>query len=111
MDDDVLAETLQNFGMTGVFYAVSELGAPWGIDMPPMPGDLVFHLVTRGSAVVDVDGTRQTLTPGDVVLVPHGTGHAIVGEVGARADAAVRPAPRRADRPLRAGPAARSRTR
>ncbi len=83
MESDVLAETLQDFGMSGVFYAVSELGSPWGIDMPPMPGVLVFHLVTRGAAVVDVEGIRLTLTPGDVVLVPHGTGHTIVGEPGA----------------------------
>ena len=33
----MLTETLSDFGMNGVFYAVSELSAPWGIEIPPMP--------------------------------------------------------------------------
>ena len=80
--DDLLTEALTGLGMTGVFYASSELAAPWGIDMPPMPSTMVFHLVTSGSAVVEVDGTVTTLRPGQVVLVPHGTGHTILDEPG-----------------------------
>jgi len=78
----VLTETLHDFGMTGVFYAVSELAAPWGIEMPPMPGTLIFHLVTRGELVLEVDGDTTPMAAGDVVLVPHGTGHAILDTPG-----------------------------
>jgi AraC-like DNA-binding protein len=75
---DVLTETLTDFGMTGVFYAVSELEAPWGMEIPPMPGTVVFHLVTAGELVLDVDGARTSMTAGDIVLVPHGTGHSVL---------------------------------
>lgn len=82
MDTDVLAETLHEFGMSGVFYAVSELAAPWGIALPPMPGTMVFHLLTLGEAVIDVDGTQVDVRRGDLLLVPHGTGHAILDSAG-----------------------------
>jgi AraC-like DNA-binding protein len=75
MSDDVLTHTLGQFGMTGVFYCVSELAAPWGIDLPPMPGTVLFHLVATGGAVLEVDGERVAMGPGDIVLLPHGTGH------------------------------------
>ena len=83
----MLTETLTDFGMTGVFYAASELGAPWGIEIPPMPGTVVFHLVTEGQLVLDVDGTTTPMTAGEVVLVPHGTGHAVRDAPGSRATA------------------------
>lgn len=82
MENRLLDETLRTFGMTGVFYAVSDLAAPWGITMPPMPGTMIFHLLTRGEAVVEVDGTRDTVSPGDLLLVPHGTGHVILDRPG-----------------------------
>ena len=78
MTDDVLSDTLHDFGMSGVLYAASEMAAPWGIDIPPMPGTMIFHLLTRGSAVIEVAGERVPLEPGSVMLVPHGTGHAIL---------------------------------
>lgn len=80
--DRLLDETLRTFGMTGVFYAVSDLPAPWGITMPPMPGTMIFHLLTRGAAVLEVDDTRLPVGPGDLVLVPHGTGHVILDQPG-----------------------------
>lgn len=81
----MLAETLHEFGMSGVFYAVSELAAPWGIAMPPMPGTMVFHLLTFGAAVIEVDGALVDVRPGDLLLVPHGTGHAILDAAGSAA--------------------------
>lgn len=85
MTHDVLSETLNDFGMSGVFYAVSEMAAPWGIGIPPMPGTMIFHLLTRGSAVIEVGGEQVPLRPGDVMLVPHGAGHAILDAPGSAA--------------------------
>ena len=82
MDRDLLTDTLTDFGMDGVFYAVSHLSAPWGIAVPPLPGTVVFHLVTAGELVLDVEGETTTMTAGDIVLVPHGTGHDIVDAPG-----------------------------
>lgn len=82
MERDVLTETLADVGMTGVFYAVSDLAAPWGIAIPALPGTIVFHLVTEGGLVLEVDGETTTMSAGDVVLVPHGTGHAVLDAPG-----------------------------
>ncbi|WP_068280465.1 AraC family transcriptional regulator [Aldersonia kunmingensis] len=81
MESDLLTATLQDFGMSGVFYAASELSAPWGVTMPPMPGVLIFHLLTEGSAVVRVDDQDVHFSTGEVVLVPHGTGHLLADDV------------------------------
>ncbi len=74
--DDALGEALHFLRMDGMFYCRSELTAPWGIDLPPMPDCLWFHVVTEGSLLL-VDSTDQCheLHAGDVVVLPHGTGH------------------------------------
>ncbi|MBD0322234.1 MAG: AraC family transcriptional regulator [Aldersonia sp.] len=86
MDSDLLTTALQDFGMSGMFYAVSDLSAPWGIDIPPLPSMLTFHLLTEGSApaLVEVEEERHWFTPGEVLLVPHGTGHSIRDDVRSR---------------------------
>lgn len=81
----MLTETLTDFGMSGVFYAVSELAAPWGIEIPPLPGTVVFHLVTEGELVLEAAGTTTRLAAGDMVLVPTGAGHAILDAPGSAA--------------------------
>jgi len=82
MDSDVLDRALQEFGMHGVFYAVSNVPAPWGVTLPPMPGTMIFHLLTYGEAVIEVEGTWVAVRPGDLLLVAHGTGHVILDAPG-----------------------------
>ena len=45
---DPLGEALHFLRMNGAFYCRSELTAPWGLTLPPMPGYLWFHVVTSG---------------------------------------------------------------
>ena len=45
---DPLGEALHFLRMNGAFYCRSELTAPWGLTMPPMPGYVWFHVVTSG---------------------------------------------------------------
>jgi AraC-like DNA-binding protein len=85
VDRDVLTETLADFGMSGVFYAVSELHAPWGMEIPPLPGTVVFHLVTAGEMVLEVDGESLPMVAGDMALVPRGQGHAVLDAPGSPA--------------------------
>ena len=85
MERDVLTETLTDFGMSGVFYAVSDLGAPWGIEIPQLPGTVVFHLVTAGELVLEVDGQSLRMGAGDMALVPTGAGHVILDAPGSAA--------------------------
>jgi AraC-like DNA-binding protein len=80
---DPLGEALHFLRMDGGFYCRSELSAPWGMTLHPMPGYLWFHVATTGAALVEVDDENSRwLHPGDVTLVPHGNGHALRSEPG-----------------------------
>ena len=84
---DPLGEALQVLRMSGGFYCRSELTAPWGMTLHPMPGHLWFHVVTVGRVLLEVgDADGGTwLRPGDLALVPHGTGHRLRSEAGVAA--------------------------
>ncbi|MDQ3717118.1 MAG: AraC family transcriptional regulator [Actinomycetota bacterium] len=84
---DALGEALHFLRMSGAFYGLSELSAPWGFTMPPMPGYLWFHVVTSGSARLETDDRpgvagARSLTPGDLALVPRGEGHVMRSDPG-----------------------------
>ena len=75
---DPLGETLHLLRLTGTFYCRSELTAPWGIDLPPFDGCMMFHIVTAGHCWLEVEGEEpRLLQQGSLTLVPHGTGHCI----------------------------------
>jgi AraC-like DNA-binding protein/mannose-6-phosphate isomerase-like protein (cupin superfamily) len=83
---DPLGEALHLMRMDGAFYSLSEFTAPWGLDMPPMPQCLMFHVVTAGRCWLEIEGEeRRVLQPGDLALVPHGEGHRLVSEPGGEA--------------------------
>jgi AraC-like DNA-binding protein len=76
-----VADALRDITITGLFYCPSFVHAPFGGTLPPMPGCVWFHVVTSGRGDLVVGGERLELQPGDLALVPHGTGHRIeVGE-------------------------------
>lgn len=73
---DPLGEALHFLRMDGAFYSRGEFSAPWAIELPPLPGTLMFHVVTSGECVLVVpDSNPRVLHPGDLALVPHGQGH------------------------------------
>jgi AraC-like DNA-binding protein len=83
---DPLGEALHFLRMNGAFYCRSELSAPWGLTLPPMPGYIWFHAPTSGRVLLDTgDGDPTLLRPGDFALVPHGEGHVLRSEAGASA--------------------------
>lgn len=80
---DPLGEALHLLRLTGCVYARSELTAPWGIDLPPLEGHMMFHIVTAGRCWLEVDGSEPLLLErGSLALVPHGLGHRLVDERG-----------------------------
>jgi AraC-like DNA-binding protein len=80
---DPLGEALHFLRMNGAFYCRSELTAPWGMTMMPMPGYVWFHVVTTGRLWLEAgDGEPTLLQPGDLGLVPHGEGHVLRSEPG-----------------------------
>lgn len=80
---DPLGEALHFLRMSGAFYCRSELSAPWGMTLMPMPGYLWFHVVMSGRARLEAgEDTASVVAPGDLALVPHGEGHALRSEPG-----------------------------
>ncbi len=80
---DPLGEALHLLRMDGAFYCRSELRAPWGLELPALPGYLWFHVVTTGGVLLEVDREHcRWLHPGDIALVPHGNGHVLRSEPG-----------------------------
>jgi len=80
---DPLGEALHLLRLTGSVYARSELTAPWGIDLPPLEGHMMFHVVTAGRCWLEADGSEPLrLERGSLALVPHGLGHRLVDEPG-----------------------------
>jgi AraC-like DNA-binding protein len=83
---DPLGEALHFLRMNGAFYCRSELTEPWGMTMMAMPGYVWFHVVTSGRFLLEAgDGEATLLQRGDLGLVPHGEGHVLRSEPGARA--------------------------
>jgi len=83
---DPLGEALHSLRMNGAFYCRSELSAPWGLTLPPMPGYLWFHVPTSGETFLEPENAVPALLrPGDFALVPHGEGHALRSDAGAPA--------------------------
>ena len=72
-----VAGAVRDITITGVFYCPSFLREPWGGTLPPMPGCVWFHVLTSGRCELTVEGERLELQPGDLALVPHGTGHRV----------------------------------
>jgi AraC-like DNA-binding protein len=80
---DPLGEALHFLRMDGAFYSRCEFVAPWALELPPIAGSLMFHVVTSGQCALDVPGAdSRLLRPGDLALVPHGAGHRLESEAG-----------------------------
>ena len=87
---DPLGEALHLLRLTGAVYARSELSAPWGIDLPPLEGHMMFHVVTAGRCWLEhdlePDAAPVLLERGSLALVPRGQGHRLVHEPGTAAE-------------------------
>ncbi|WP_224372030.1 AraC family transcriptional regulator [Hyalangium versicolor] len=76
---DVLADVLSATRIGGTLFCRSELAAPWGMlfEAAPRAG---LHIIARGSCWLRTRarGEPLHLAQGDVVLLPHGTGHSLI---------------------------------
>ena len=80
---DPLGEALHLLELTGSIYARSDLTAPWGFELPPLEGHMMFHAVTAGRCWLEADGSEPLLLErGSLALVPHGLGHRLVDAPG-----------------------------
>jgi AraC-like DNA-binding protein len=75
---DPIGEALHLLRLNGTFYCRSELTAPWGVELPPFEGRMMFHVVTSGQCWLEVDGEApHLLQQGSLALVPHGQGQIV----------------------------------
>jgi AraC-like DNA-binding protein len=80
---DPLGEALHFLRMTGVLYCRAEFTAPWALELPAFDDCLMFHVVTLGRCLLEVEGCENhVLQSGQFALVPHGTGHRLTSEHG-----------------------------
>ena len=75
---DVLTDVLQTLRLRGRVFCCSELRAPWAMSLP-RSGFAHFHVIERGGAWLRLAGEAQAmpLASGDLVILPHGRGHAL----------------------------------
>lgn len=77
---DPLSEVLQLLQLTGVLYCNAELGEPWGIEVPAIPGVINVEVVTAGHCWIELDGEAPVYLPeGSLVLIPRGRRHRLRG--------------------------------
>lgn len=82
---DPLGEVLQLLQLSGVLYCNAEMSAPWGIEIPQLPGVMNVEVVTSGSCWLEVEGESALFLPeGSLVLIPRGRRHKLRGSPGDR---------------------------
>jgi AraC-like DNA-binding protein len=91
---DALSQTLRVVHLVGAVFLQARFTAPWCYQSPradvaaPLLEPqaervVVFHLITEGECVVEMDGEPPTrLVAGDIVLFPHGDAHRMGSEPG-----------------------------
>jgi AraC-like DNA-binding protein len=84
---DVLSEVLRAVRLEGALFFNAEFSAPWCVStshssaiapyLSPGAGHLIiYHFLTEGRAYAKLlDGRREELTAGDIVILPHGDAH------------------------------------
>ena len=77
---DPLAEPLRLLNLTGVLHCRAELTAPWGLDLPRIPGCIAIHVITSGNCILEVAGQRRYAQTGDLLMLPHGTSHILMSD-------------------------------
>ncbi len=77
---DVLTDVMQTVRVRSNLYGRSVLTAPWGLRIDgSCGGDAGFHVITRGSCWLEVEGVDEPvpLAGGDFVLMPRGSPHVL----------------------------------
>ena len=83
---DPLSEVLQLLQMRGVLYCNATLSAPWGIEIPELPGVMNVEVVTSGQCWLEMENEVPLYMPeGSMVLIPRGRKHRLLGNPGDRA--------------------------
>jgi AraC-like DNA-binding protein len=94
---DAFSEVLNGVRLQGALFFTAAFSAPWRLSTPhcrvlaatlapDAPHMLMYHFVVDGSARVSVDGCADVeLSPGDIVVFPHGDPHHLSNGAGPNA--------------------------
>ena len=84
LDLDLLSPVLQDLRLVRASYCRTDMTAPWGVQIPPQDG-VCFHFVVEGGCWLRLPAQEPLwIGPGDVALLPRGTGHAIADALATR---------------------------
>jgi AraC-like DNA-binding protein len=77
-DSDVLSQLLLRLTVNSTLYCLSAMTAPWGFKVAARSGP-AFHLLTSGSAWLEVEGRPESVrvVAGDLIILPRGEAHAV----------------------------------
>src|SRR4030095_8154259 len=88
---DAFSEVLSGVRLSGAMFFSAEFSAPWRLSTPHCrvlastlapgaPHIVIYHLVVDGAARASVEGGPDVeLSPGDIVVFPHGDPHLMEG--------------------------------
>jgi AraC-like DNA-binding protein len=81
--EDALGQSLRRLDVGHAFSHYQELARPFGVSFPATGASAGFHMVFAGRCWLSLDGgPGRWLQVGDVALMPHGSGHAIMDRPG-----------------------------
>ncbi|HET6148922.1 MAG TPA: AraC family transcriptional regulator [Polyangia bacterium] len=79
---DALSEVLQDLRLARASYCRTEMRAPWGLEIEPEDGAIVHFVIDGACWLKTPSAADLRLDAGDVVILPHGSGHVLVDEPG-----------------------------
>ena len=76
---DLLSDILTRLSVKGTLYFRTAFSPPWGVEVPSYENVARFHFAHRGDCMIRIVETGETLrlAQGDLVIIPHGAGHAL----------------------------------
>jgi len=77
-EPDGLSQLLLRLTVSSTVYCLSHMSSPWGFKVAARARP-AFHLLTAGSALLEVEGEPRPirLTAGDLVIIPRGEAHTV----------------------------------
>lgn len=82
---DALADVLTTIRLRSAVFCRADVTAPWGVSTKGLDGG-IFHAVLSGHCTSMVGSAPPiALSPGDVILLPHGDAHVMADRPGRRA--------------------------
>ena len=81
-EPDALGDSLHMLHLTGALYCRADASAPWGVELPALPGYLTLPVVLSGECILEVGSERYPLAAGSAALLTRGQVHRMLSADG-----------------------------